>query len=85
MTRHDLLAGEVWLLSGQSNMELSMGSTDGGNEAAAVANDPRIRFFAIERHASATPERDVTGLWEKCNPDSTYVFSAIGYYFARRL
>jgi sialate O-acetylesterase len=82
----NILIGEVWLCSGQSNMEMSAswGIKDGDKEAAA-ATDPNIRFFTVSKHSSATPQDNLLGTWEECSPETMKNFSAIGYFFAKRL
>ena len=85
----DVLVGEVWLCSGQSNMQFTMtGVLDGPKEIAA-ANDPRIRQFEVPRVGSPTPQ-DAAFLdparWEPATtPGSVAHFTAVGYFFAREI
>ncbi|MEO1013015.1 MAG: sialate O-acetylesterase [Bacteroidota bacterium] len=86
----DILIGEVWLCSGQSNMEWSATTGAGITNAQAeidAADYPRIRLFSIPRRSSHFPQEDIsgTGTWEACSPDTMKSFSAVGYFFARRL
>lgn len=88
----DVLVGEVWLASGQSNMEFKMskklaswaGVTNEAQEIAA-ADFPAIRMFTAKLTTAATPKERVTGEWQVCTPENAPGFSAIGYYFARDL
>ncbi|MBL7977624.1 MAG: hypothetical protein JNN12_04725 [Bacteroidetes Order II. Incertae sedis bacterium] len=78
--------GEVWLCSGQSNMEWSanMGILNGRLEVEA-AQYPQIHFFNVARHASEIPLDHLKGKWQVCTPASMQNFSAVAYFFARRL
>lgn len=89
----DVLVGEVWLASGQSNMDFTVAKTEKyyfagvTNEAeeVAAANYPNIRMFSGEWKRSYTPQREVAGKWKICTPENVREFSAIGYFFARDL
>ena len=82
----DVMLGEVWLCSGQSNMEWTPdnGLTDGAREIAA-ADCPDIRFFHVPKKASPTLQDDCGGTWEVCTPQSMRQRSAVAYFFARHL
>lgn len=80
----DVLIGEVWLASGQSNMARTMEVCGSPEEIAASAN-PRVRFFTVEPRASAEPLENIPGRWEIAGPKTTPAFSAVAYYFANRL
>lgn len=82
----NVMLGEVWLMSGQSNMEMSAawGIKDGDAEMAK-ANYPNIRFFAIKKSATAFPQKEIIGNWAYCTPETAKNFSAVGYFFAQRL
>jgi len=82
----NILIGEVWLCSGQSNMEWSanMGIENGRLEIE-TANHPNIRFFNVERNTSDVPLDLLTGKWQVCTPASMQNFSAVAYFFGRRL
>ena len=90
---HDVLVGEVWLASGQSNMDFTVAKTEkyyfAGvvNEAAevAAANHPLVRMFTGEWTKSYEPQTGVAGTWKICTPENVREFSAIAYYFARDL
>lgn len=83
---NDVLIGEVWLCSGQSNMEWSANAGIlNANEAIENALYPSVRFFTVEHSASDYPQLDVRGNWETCTPEVMRNFSAIGYFYAREL
>lgn len=85
VTIRDVLVGEVWLASGQSNMEWSVAkSADAGREIAA-ANFPLIREFNVARTSSQEPADTATGAWRRCTPETVGGFSAVAYFFARNL
>lgn len=82
----DILVGEVWLCSGQSNMQWTVkASGDAANEIAN-AQHPMIRHIGVERKQSNVPTYDIgKGTWKVCTPENTGEFSAVAYYFARTL
>lgn len=87
----DILVGEVWVCSGQSNMEWGIGAVMNGQKEIAEANYPKIRLFhVIEHRASGLPEPHINATWRVCSPQtiSQYGhkgFSAVGYFFGREL
>ncbi len=88
----DILIGEVWLCSGQSNMEMPLrgwpewgGPIDGSAEAIAAANHPTMRLFTVKRATSFVPVDTCSGSWEVCTPESVKEFSATGYFFGLQL
>jgi sialate O-acetylesterase len=86
ITRNDILVGEVWLCSGQSNMVWPLTNTKDGAEAVKSADFPKIRLFTVPRKIPDTPGQDLVQVkWTPCTPESAYGFSAVGYYFGRRL
>jgi sialate O-acetylesterase len=85
LTIKNVLIGEVWLCSGQSNMEWPLINTFGGTETVAQAQYPEIRLFTVEKQTSATPLTDVVGHWVVTTPDEAAHFSAVGYFFGREL
>ena len=85
LTIKNVLIGEVWLCSGQSNMEWPLINTFGGAETVAQAKYPEIRLFTVEKHTSTTPLTDVVGHWVVTTPDDAAHFSAVGYFFGREL
>ncbi|MBL7697451.1 MAG: sialate O-acetylesterase [Chitinophagaceae bacterium] len=83
---NDVLIGEVWVCSGQSNMEWSYnaGEKDLRNEMDAVKN-PNIRFFHVPKTTSAYPQDDVRAKWTPCDSNTVKNFTAVGYFFGKRL
>jgi len=81
----NVLVGEVWVASGQSNMEFTVGSGRDADLEIAAANYPEIRMFTVQKATSLEPAKDVRGTWEVCTPAVTGHFSAVGYFFARDL
>lgn len=81
----DILFGDVWLASGQSNMEWRLESCDGAEEAAAAATLPSLRVFTTDHQVSDSPAQDVRGEWIVCTPETAPKFTAVGFYFAREL
>ena len=83
---HDVLVGDVWLASGQSNMEWSVAQSGGADEVIASAGDPLIRHFKIPKSWSVTLQQDVVGgNWVPASPQTVAKFSAVAYAFAREL
>ncbi len=90
VTIENVLIGEVWLCSGQSNMEMPMKGfgnqpIEGGPEDIAYSTNDGIRCFTAERVSHVTPQEDCNGIWEVAGPEATPRFTATGYYFARLL
>jgi sialate O-acetylesterase len=85
VTITNLLVGEVWICSGQSNMQWPLEKTENSAAAIAAANDTGLRLFTVPRQGKATPHRDVAGSWSECNPKTVAQFSAVAYYFGRDL
>ena len=81
----NILVGEVWLCSGQSNMRFSLARATGGTNDAAAARDPELRMLSVGLHASETPQADIRERWTVCTPETAADFSAIGYYVGRDL
>lgn len=79
----DVLAGEVWLASGQSNMAFALKHAENSENDIAKSANPGIRLFHIERKFAETPQENCIGKWVKCNPESVKDFSAVAYYFGR--
>ncbi len=90
-TFEDVLIGDVWVCSGQSNMERNLGprrgqqEIDNWREEVAKADYPTIRQFSIAPKQSLVPAADANGTWQVCSPASAADFSAVGYFFARDL
>lgn len=81
----DVLVGEVWICSGQSNMAWNVVGAKDFNQEAAAANYPLIRHFKVELKPSVTPEDNLNGEWAVCSPQTVKEFSATGYFFGRDL
>jgi sialate O-acetylesterase len=86
ITFKNVLIGEVWLCSGQSNMEMSAawGIKD-GDEEVKKASYPNIRFFTATKLASTSPQMNLPGNWQECTPETMKQFSAVAYFFAQHL
>ncbi len=81
----DVMVGEVWLASGQSNMQWTVDlSADAALEIPA-AHWPQIRMFTVIQQAAAEPQTLAGGRWCPCTPENVGAFSAVGYYFARAI
>ena len=86
ITLNNVLIGEVWLCSGQSNMEWSANAgIDNKDVEIANAHYPNIRLFTVAKRASAYPQEDVFGNWEVTTPETMANFSAVAYFFAKKL
>lgn len=87
---NNILMGEVWLCSGQSNMEMPMKGFSNqpivdSQEELLKANKPEIRFFKVARKRSDSPQSEIEGSWQVCTPESIRDFSAVGYFFGDML
>ncbi len=80
----NVLVGEVWICSGQSNMEWSVGGCRSPEDVAA-AKYPMIRHIKVPRLAKSKPQDDFQGVWVECSPQSVPRFTAVGFFFARVL
>ena len=85
ITITNVLVGEVWICSGQSNMELPLAAANNGKTEVDQANFPAIRMFAVGKAPSAVPQEKCAGSWAVCEPGKCGGFSAVGYFFARNL
>lgn len=88
VTLENLLFGEVWICSGQSNMAFSVRGSQGqpvlgSNEAIADGNQPYIRHFLLKKNFSTKPEVDCNGTWQEATPQTVPKFTAVGYFFAK--
>jgi len=81
----DVLVGEVWIGSGQSNMEWHFANTTGAAEAIAVADHPNVRLFHVPKVNAKEKAEDVNAKWKTCTPQNVPTFSAVLYYFGTRL
>lgn len=85
LTLKDVLVGEVWLASGQSNMEWPLVWATNGEQEVAAANFPQLRLFTVQHNVADQPAATVGGSWQLCTPDSAKKFSAVAYFFAHDL
>ena len=86
----DVMVGEVWLCSGQSNMEMGIGMVHDGKQEIAAANYPAIRLLMVTRKWTPQPQDDIEGSWKPCSPETVAEggwsgFSAAAYFFGREL
>lgn len=81
----DVLVGEVWVASGQSNMAWIVKSSANAEQEIAAADHPQIRMWTAERTVATEPQADVKGRWQVASPATVGNFSAVAYFFARDL
>ena len=81
----DILVGEVWLCSGQSNMGFTVSRANDFDKEKAAANLPKIRMFTVASGTAVEPQENCKGQWAVCTPDSVGAFSAAAYFFGRDL
>lgn len=82
---HDVLIGEVWLCSGQSNMAFKLSRDVSAEKEISKANCPSLRLFGVPRESVLTPKDDILSKWELCTPETAAKFSAVAYFFRRDL
>lgn len=82
---NNILIGEVWLCSGQSNMGWSVSQSDNAEEEIANASYPNMRFFHVPNVMAWEPQTDVDAKWESCSPETVAKKSAAAYFFGRKL
>jgi len=83
ITIKNILAGEVWVCSGQSNMGYTFSAAHNASVEGPKADKPTIRLFKVPLKTALTPQKDVQGKWELCTPESVKNFTAVGYFFGR--
>jgi len=86
----DVLVGDVWLCSGQSNMEMGIGVVANGPAEIAMATNPNLRLFSVPKLIATEPRTQVASRWEPCTPETIGAngwggFSAVGYFFGRHV
>ena len=81
----NVLAGEVWLCSGQSNMEMPVAGAKNAGSQIDAADYPGIRLFRVSKDLATVPRADCFGRWKVCTPDTVADFSAVAYYFGRKI
>ncbi|MBR4976022.1 MAG: sialate O-acetylesterase, partial [Thermoguttaceae bacterium] len=81
----DVLFGDVWICAGQSNMGFSLRRAKDADAEIATANYPNLRFLTVPAQSATEPQTDFNAVWETCSPKTARDFSAVAYFFARRL
>ena len=82
----NILMGDVWICSGQSNMEWQLSASNNAEEEIENSSHPRVRLLTVQKNKSTTPlDTCVSKGWEVCGPQSSASFSAVGYFFGRKL
>jgi sialate O-acetylesterase len=89
-TIKDVLVGDVWLCSGQSNMEMGIGAVANAPAEIAKAGNPLLRLFSVPKLIAVEPQSQVASQWQPCTPETVGAggwagFSAVGYFFGRHL
>ncbi|MEO5943857.1 MAG: sialate O-acetylesterase [Ferruginibacter sp.] len=86
ITLNNVMLGEVWLCSGQSNMEYTPAAgIVNGDAEITKANYPNIRFFTVPKISAKSEQINLPGQWQTCTPESMKYFTAVGYFFAQHL
>ena len=85
ITVQNVLVGEVWVCSGQSNMKWLVNDSKDAQSEIAAAKYPKIRIFTVRNKASDKPESNCDGKWEVCDPSTAGNFSAVAYFFGREI
>lgn len=85
VTVKNILVGEVWLASGQSNMQMRVKDVMNGADEVAAADYPQIRLFQVPHIVAQSPQEDVLGEWVECSPETIPNFAAVAYFFGRKL
>jgi sialate O-acetylesterase len=85
ITLKDILVGEVWVCSGQSNMEWPLRASYAADKAIAAATNPMLRLFTVPKATAGEPQKAVKAEWKECTPDTVPGFTAVGYFFGRDL
>lgn len=82
---NDILIGDVWVASGQSNMEWQVQQAQDAKNEIAKADFPQIRFLFVAHDKKLTPQTDISGTWKVCDTTNVKLFSAVAYYFAHKI
>lgn len=85
LTFDDVLVGEVWVCSGQSNMQWSVNVSNDADLESLSAKQSKIRLISVPQVGTQEPKKDFKGEWTVCTPDTVKSFSAVGYFFGRQL
>src|SRR5438046_5908557 len=81
----NVLVGEVWICSGQSNMEFPLSRSFESEKDISSCANPKLRLFTVPKTKADAPVDDVKAQWKECGPETTPKFSAVAYYFGRDL
>lgn len=81
----NVMIGEVWICSGQSNMQWSVSRSNDSDLEHMTANYPNIRLISVPQVGTDKPQTDFNGAWKTCTPQTAAEFSAVGYFFGRQL
>ncbi len=82
---NNILSGEVWFASGQSNMAMAVEKCSNAETEIATATYPKIRLFHVTRTWAASPQQDCNGYWTETTPETIKKFSGVAYFFGRKL
>lgn len=83
---NDIMMGDVWICSGQSNMEWTIQNSNNAKEEIAASTNITVRQFKVANQVALQPQDDITkGEWQAASPQTTASFTAVGYFFAREL
>jgi sialate O-acetylesterase len=85
VTVRNVMIGDVWVCSGQSNMQWPLRASNNAAEEIAAANFPNIRLFSVPRRIAHEPRKTCEASWQVCSPESVGGFTAVGYFFGRHL
>lgn len=85
VTITDVLVGDVWICSGQSNMEWPVAASNDAQDEIASANHPSIRLYSVPKRIATEPQQNIASQWQVCSPQTISGFSAVGYFFGREL
>ena len=85
LTFQDVLIGDVWLASGQSNMWLALKYAHNAKTVIPLANEPQIRLYTVPQKTALEPQSDQAGSWQICTPETVQEFSGVAYFFGREL
>lgn len=85
ITLKDVMVGEVWVFSGQSNMTFALSGAEGADKEIPAANYPEIRLFTVPEKSTLDPQQNIAAVWKQCTPETAKEFSAVAYFFGRDL
>ncbi|MBN1292070.1 MAG: sialate O-acetylesterase [Candidatus Latescibacteria bacterium] len=82
---YNILAGDVWVCSGQSNMEWPVKYSANPDKEILDGNHPKMRLFEVKKDGAGEPQEDLSGQWQECTPHTVGDITGVGYYFGRKL